>query len=208
MNRHFLNFFLPLTILLAGMVACSDEEEGLAVQPHDSNIMMNIMHGMMDEMDSMKRTGDPDHDFAMMMKMHHQGAIDMAKEELNSGDDDQMRTIAQQIIDAQQAEIVIIDNFFAGHQPGSVMSDQFEMESMMVMDKMMKASDLRILTGDTDKDFALLMIDHHQSAIDNSQSLLKFGQTDAMRSLAMKIAEDQQGEIIELQNWLLKNKSY
>lgn len=208
MNRRFFNFFLPSIGLLIALVACNDDEEGLAVQPHDSNVMMNIMHTMMDEMDSMERTGDPDHDFAMMMKMHHQGAINMAEEELNSGDDEQMRTIAQQIIDAQQAEIVMIDNFLASHQPGGVISEPFAMESMMAMDKMMKANDLRVLTGDIDQDFASLMIDHHQSAIDNSESLLDFGQTDDMRSLAMKIAEDQQGEILELQNWLLVNKSY
>lgn len=208
MKRQFFNFFLPSTFLLIGMVACNENEEGLVVQPHDDNIMMNIMHTMMSKMDSMERTGDPDHDFAMMMKMHHQGAIDMSNEELNSGDNAQMRTIAQQIIDAQQAEIAIINNFLGSHQPGSMSSQEFEMESMMAMIKMMKANDLRVLTGDVDQDFASLMIDHHQSAIDNSKSLLDFGQTEEMRSLAMKIAEDQQGEIIELQDWLLGNKGY
>nr|WKN38589.1 DUF305 domain-containing protein [Tunicatimonas sp. TK19036] len=205
MNKQFLVLFFLSTV---GMIACGDEEEGLIVQSHDDNIMMNIMHAMMNKMDSMERTGDPDHDFAMMMKMHHQGAINMAQEELNSGDDGQMRTIAQQVIDAQQAEIAIIDNFLINHQPSGVISEQFERESMMAMEKMMKANDLRVLSGDSDQDFASLMVDHHQSAIDNSQSFLNFGQTQAMRSLAMKIAEDQQGEIIELQNWLLVNKSY
>lgn len=47
---------------------------------------MKAMHDAMDnsmqQMHSMKPSGDPDYDFAMMMKHHHQGAIDMAKVEV------------------------------------------------------------------------------------------------------------------------------
>lgn len=49
-------------------------------------------------------SGDPDKDFAMMMIPHHQGAIDMAKVELEHGDDPQLRAMAQAIIDAQEKE--------------------------------------------------------------------------------------------------------
>lgn len=37
------------------------------------------MMKMMDKMKSMKMSGDPDHDFAMMMAEHHQGSIDMSE---------------------------------------------------------------------------------------------------------------------------------
>ena len=41
--------------------------------------MQGSMKGMMKNMESMKMSGDPDRDFATMMKTHHQGAIDMAR---------------------------------------------------------------------------------------------------------------------------------
>ena len=78
--------------------------------------MHGSMMGMMKSMDFMKTTGDPDHDFAMMMKMHHQGAIDMAQMELKSGKDASMRAMAKKIIEAQQKEIKQFDQWLAKHK--------------------------------------------------------------------------------------------
>ena len=67
--------------------------------------MRDSMMGMMKSMESMKMTGDADRDFVMMMKVHHQGAIDMAQLELKSGTDPKIRAMAKRIIEAQQKEI-------------------------------------------------------------------------------------------------------
>jgi len=58
-------------------------------------------------------TGDPDIDFAMMMRIHHQGAVDMAQAELRDGRNPQMRKMAQDIIAAQKTEIAQLDKFLA-----------------------------------------------------------------------------------------------
>lgn len=50
-------------------------------------------------------TGDPDKDFVMMMRPHHQGAIDMAKVELKYGKDPELRKMASDIVSAQEKEI-------------------------------------------------------------------------------------------------------
>ena len=73
--------------------------------------MRSSMMGMMKSMDAMKTTGDTDRDFALMMKVHHQGAIDMAQFELEHGKDPEMRAMAKQIIKAQQKEIADIDRW-------------------------------------------------------------------------------------------------
>ena len=65
--------------------------EGM-MQMHDP-----MMQGMMAE--------DPDVAFACAMIPHHQGAISMAEVELEHGDDEQMRQMAQKIIEAQKQEI-------------------------------------------------------------------------------------------------------
>ena len=78
--------------------------------------MRSSMMGMMNNMESMKTTGDTDRDFATMMKVHHQGAIDMAQMELKSGKDGKMRTMAKRIIDAQQKEIKEFDQWLDKHK--------------------------------------------------------------------------------------------
>ncbi|MFY0080189.1 DUF305 domain-containing protein, partial [Acinetobacter baumannii] len=49
------------------------------------NDMHRSMAPGMDKMMSMQSTGDVDRDFATMMKMHHQMAIDMARTEVEKG---------------------------------------------------------------------------------------------------------------------------
>ena len=73
--------------------------------------MHGSMMGMTKNMESMKMSGDTDRDFATMMKIHHQGAIDMAQMELHSGKDAKMRAMAKRIIKAQQKEIKEFDQW-------------------------------------------------------------------------------------------------
>ena len=75
------------------------------------------MKGMMKESDgkmsSMRMTGDPDVDFATMMREHHKGALSMAEAELKNGKDAGMRDMAKKIIAAQKKEIAQFDSFLA-----------------------------------------------------------------------------------------------
>jgi uncharacterized protein (DUF305 family) len=77
--------------------------------------MKTMMKDKSDKMSSMSMTGNPDVDFAMMMRMHHQGAIDMAQAELKNGKEPQMRKIAQGLLAAQKKEIAQFDQFLAKH---------------------------------------------------------------------------------------------
>ena len=75
------------------------------------------MKSKMDEMQSrmmaMKSTGNPDVDFAMMMRMHHQGAITMAETQLRDGKNQQMKKMARDIIASQKKEIAVFDKYLA-----------------------------------------------------------------------------------------------
>ena len=74
-----------------------------------------MMKGMKD-MESMPTTGDTDHDFAMMMKKHHQSALDMANVELQQGKDPKLRSMAKGIITSQKKEIKEFDRWLAKHK--------------------------------------------------------------------------------------------
>lgn len=76
----------------------------MSAMPEPMQGMMSAMGGMMQAM-PMKSSGMADADFLLMMIPHHQSAIDMARIELEEGEDEETRAMAQEIIDAQEAEI-------------------------------------------------------------------------------------------------------
>ncbi len=58
-------------------------------------------------------TGDADVDFVRGMIAHHQGAIDMAKVELEHGKDPELRKLAEGIISAQEGEIKMMEDWLS-----------------------------------------------------------------------------------------------
>lgn len=78
---------------------------------HGSTEMGQAMHKGMQSMQEMKMSGDVDKDFAMMMKMHHQQALEMAKVEIDHGKSTQLKAMARKMIKDQTKEIGQLDKW-------------------------------------------------------------------------------------------------
>ncbi|GAB3300108.1 DUF305 domain-containing protein [Hymenobacter humi] len=70
---------------------------------------------------------------------------------------------------------------------------------MAVMNTMMQNMNGEKMAGNTDHDFAHMMIAHHQGAVDMAALELKEGKDATLRALAQKISDDQKKEIQALE---------
>jgi uncharacterized protein (DUF305 family) len=192
------------SVLLLSLTAC-DKNNGIDLQSHDENRMMDTMHAMMSRMEAMPKTNDPEIDFPKMMIMHHQGAINMGNVQLQEGKSDTLKRFSQKMINAQQMEIQQLSAILASQTVNNSVP-AFTMEQMDHMKKMDQMADVQLLTGDIDNDFATLMILHHNSAIENSEAYLMYGNNAELKAMAQKMIDDQKKEIEELSNWLKSNK--
>jgi hypothetical protein len=81
------------------------------------------MKEMMADM-TIKPTGDVDRDFVAMMVPHHQGAVNMAKAELEYGHNEQLRRLAREIIAEQQQEITVMRDAVEGGKSSAAQSPE------------------------------------------------------------------------------------
>jgi hypothetical protein len=71
---------------------------------------------------------------------------------------------------------------------------QFKAENDLAMHRMMSAMMVKP-TGDIDRDFAEMMIPHHQGAIEMAEAEIRYGKNEQLKRIAQEIIVDQQQEI-------------
>jgi hypothetical protein len=71
---------------------------------------------------------------------------------------------------------------------------QFKAENIAAMKKMMAGMVIKS-SNDVDRDFASMMIPHHQGAIDMAEAELRHGHNEQLRRIAQEIIVDQLQEI-------------
>ena len=165
------------------------------------------MEGM-HSMNGMKMTGDFDYDFANTMVMHHQSAVDMAKEVISKGSNAEVKTMAQNIVTAQEAEIAQFKNITANYKMPEMKEESKEAHNELgeTMEKMETKMKGMSKTGNADKDFLMMMIPHHESAVTMGEDELSHGKNLELKKMAQKIIEDQSKEIKQFEAMLAKMK--
>ena len=76
-------------------------------------------------------------------------------------------------------------------------------DSMMGM---MKSMESMKMTGDVDRDFAMMMKVHHQQALKMAEMELANGKSPEMKTMAKQIIVAQKKEIAQFDRWLAKQK--
>ena len=139
-----------------------------------------------------------------MLIEHHQGAIDMSEQEVNSGKDDSIKAMAQMIITSQKEEVAKIQDFLKNYKPSGMKHGEGELaKSMSEMESKMKSMQM---SGDIDKDFAMMMIQHHQDGIATSKKELNNGMSAKLKQMVQKEITAQNKDIKEFKSWLESKK--
>lgn len=149
-----------------------------------------------------------DAEFAQMMIVHHEGAIEMAELASSAAATDEVRALAQRIAAAQGPEIEQMSGWldaWGEAQPADAQMDAMGHEGMDMdgMDQQAAMDELSALSGaDFDRRFLELMIEHHRGAIVMAETERGAGEnTDAIQ-LAGAIIDAQTAEITEMSNLL------
>ena len=176
-------------------------------QPPHIMAYMDIMNKMHQAMSAGVQAKNADVGFAKGMIPHHEGAIAMAKVELQYGRDAEMKALAQKIVDTQQSEIKYMQAWLAKNedsQPAASnakeITQAYQQKAMGNHDAMMQG----IMDANPDIAFAKGMIPHHQGAIDMATIEQTYGKNPAMLTLAKQIKQAQTPEIKQMQDWLSK----
>jgi uncharacterized protein (DUF305 family) len=110
-------------MLLAAVPAFAQSMLGMAMtgapeanEPASTKAYRDAMTKM-DQGMNMPYSGDPDRDFVAGMIPHHQGAVDMARVELQYGKDPALKKLARDIIASQRKEIAFMRQWQARHAP-------------------------------------------------------------------------------------------
>ena len=193
-----------ITIALAGagvLASCSTNDTPAGTSPSSSTSTQ-----------ATSSANAADVQFAQMMIVHHQGAIEMASLAADRANRQEVKDLAHRIEQAQQPEIdtmtawldswgepTLDDN---GAMPGMDHGDM----SMGGEGGMASGEDMQRLTdaagAQFDELFLQLMIVHHQGAVTMAQAEVDGGTNPDAVSLAKKVISDQSAEIAEMKSLL------
>ena len=145
-------------------------------------------------------TGNVNLDYLYQMIQHHKGAIDMAKNLLNNGgENEEVVQIAKDIIKNQTIRIASMESLMKtlieNLTQDKVREEKYLKEYEKIVKEMMCGLENLKPTGNVDKDFLQSMIVHHQGAIDMVNSIIKYTDNTEIKKMAEGELQNQQPEI-------------
>ncbi|GAA1863981.1 DUF305 domain-containing protein [Myceligenerans crystallogenes] len=147
-----------------------------------------------------------DTEFAQMMIVHHEGAVEMAGLASEKATDPEVKALAGRIAGAQQPEIDTMTGWLeawgeetdaAGTEMEGMDHSGMDMEGMSQEEAMASLSELS--GAEFDMEFLHLMIAHHEGAVEMSETELADGQNPEAKELAQTIIDAQTAEIAEME---------
>lgn len=206
-KKTILASLAALVVLSGGIWAVAFRDDNKDQQSPQSNAQTSSVESTKSETEKMYESykgEDYDRYFMANMIAHHQGAIDMAKMAQTNAKHAELKTMADEIVNAQTTEISSMTSYQQAWgypaSSGEMMMDHSAMGMEDDNASMMKQ--LEGKTGDAfDKAFLEQMIMHHTSAIEMSRPAAKNAAHQEVKTLAADIISAQTKEIAQMKQW-------
>ena len=177
--------------LAVALAACSGAEDSAGGDAEAGTTAASAEHN------------DADTQFAQMMIVHHEGAVEMAGLAAEKSSSPEVKDLAERIAGAQQPEIDLMTGWLSswGEDLEAMTHEGMDLGGMD-MDGMSQEEARDMLGGlsgaEFDEHFLHLMTAHHQGAIEMSQTELEEGVNEEATALAQTIIGAQTQEINEM----------
>jgi uncharacterized protein (DUF305 family) len=196
MKKRFVLGLVAIVALAGLLVACGDDED-----------MGGMDHGGDDPSETTEAAAEganfneADVTFAQGMIPHHEQAVEMADLADGRAESPEVTDLAERIKAAQDPEIEQMRGWLEDW--GQEMPEGMDHEGtsgMMSEDDMTALEDAS--GAEFDEMFLMMMIEHHEGAIEQAETELDDGQNPEAKELAQTIIDAQQAEIEEMQGIL------
>jgi len=171
---------------------------------YPSGRLTSAMDTMMNKITSTKMTGNFDIDYAILMIDHGQGIVGMSGFEVNNGQDEKLKTIARDIMNGKNAEVTKLKDFLKNYK--LVQSKSAEGELSKATTELTNKIKAISTTGNTDREYATLMVEHLQYDLELGNKLQSNGTSEELKKLANSVKDEQLKYIRDLKTWLKANK--
>ena len=216
--------------LLLSSCRSGSEEQADVHEPGPPATMMAALHTMADHSQTLQPNGNLDLYFAQLMRENHRAAVSMSALELKQGKDPELSRIAQDIHRAHQQLIMGLDSAIQRiqAQPPAFPDRTTQSERLSRLleaatnglhyaahqtmaqaegdktpsDGYFERAAEDAGTGSIDRDYAALLIPHHQNSITLARAELKLSRDESLQKAAYFILQDQQREIEQVRTWL------
>lgn len=204
-SKHLSVWLLAATLSGASLVACAQTAQPTSstatAGDAASKALLQPMQQMMEKLKKLQATGDPDFDYAFQAKIHAQGAQDLLKQEVQSGKDPALQQMAQSLLTTTQSDIMALDGTMRQlkpTRPNQAFTQQQGRNIQAMTLKMQQGGTADKFTNNFDKNFATLLLDHRQDAIDMANTYLQYGKNETLRSYAQQVVAKSQEQMTQL----------
>ncbi|GAA4402894.1 hypothetical protein GCM10023187_18460 [Nibrella viscosa] len=171
-------------------------------------LMESVTH-MMDKLNTMRFSGDPDFDYVFMVRTHHLAEIDLSQEVVNTVKSDSLQQLATALINRKQKEVNQLEDALKQIRPSranqafvQAQNQQLAAMKLNFQNGMLEKK----LTGRVDEDYATIMLEHQRDAIDMTQNYLKYGKNQNLLALARQLLANAQADTRQFKTLVKQEK--